>query len=191
MFSLSNKLKCCPFKYWFTGLTKKKKKHDKQKRRKPFAFPADVKRIYISTKLQTESIEPSQTVVSSLKTQLTCPIKVSKKLNIIPGAKTVRTKSAFLCKPERVTLTDSDGDRRTSEMHLAHLRSYKTVRVCLVSNHSARCSVGTVSLLPRKPERRKSCHPQITHHYSFCLPARFISVINEPFANKENAWPVY
>lgn len=111
------------------------------------------------------------------------PHQSLQKRNIIPGAKTVRTKSAFLCKPERVTLTDSDGGPCTSETHLAHLRSYKTVRVRLVSHHSlTRCSMEPY--LSYQANLRDSSHPKITNHYSFCLLAQFLGVKHGKLGNK-------
>lgn len=65
-----------------------------------------------------------------------------------------------------MTVTDSDQDRLTSETHLAHLRSYKTVRVQLVSHHSLVMLCGNVSPLPGKAERQQ---PHTV--YSSCLAA--------------------
>lgn len=64
-----------------------------------------------------------------------------------------------------MTVTDSDQDRLTSEKYLAHLISYKTVKVQLVSHHSSAMLCGTISPLLGEAVKKTP------HHYSSCLAA--------------------
>ncbi len=104
----------------------------------------------------------------SLKTQLTTLIKVSPKSeNNTRGLRLSEQNQ-----PSFVTVTDSDQDRLASETHLAHLRSYKTVRVQLVIHHSLVMLCGNVSSdLAAAPLLSFSLFTYLLAYYFIFLPA--------------------